>query len=66
MFKPTIEYWDNKLKRLRHAIKTTQEIIPTLTEQRQIDAHISYLSYLKNQLAKDEVKFREWSNKQNP
>jgi len=60
---PDEEYWGRKLGATRRAITLIEEKIPTLTEQRQIDAHQSYLAVMKRNLKTDEARYRAWRNK---
>jgi hypothetical protein len=60
---PDENYWAYKLTRQRDAIAELEEKIPGLTEQRQIDAHKSYLEAVKRTLKIDEGRYRSWRNK---
>jgi len=62
-FQPSEEYWGRKLGRLRDCVQELEAKIPTLTDQRQIDAHQSYLESVKRCLKMDEGRYRVWRNR---
>jgi hypothetical protein len=60
---PDEEYWARKLARERESISELEAKLGTLTEERQILAHESYLSCVKRALKTDEARYRAWRNK---
>ena len=60
---PSAEYWGKKLERLRCAIAETEATAKRLTDPRQIEAHNSQAKHYRNELAKNEERFRSWRNK---
>jgi len=59
------KYWKFKIQNLKNCIDNLEHKITTLTIQKEIDIHESYLKVLKKYLACDEKKYCEWREKQN-
>ncbi len=59
-FVQTEAYWGRKLENIKVAIAGVEARLSTLTVQKEIDAHESYLKCLKKNLASEEVKYAEW------